>query len=210
MIRDVVLVAGPAGRGDANEGEGPRKGSSRPAAPGHVEPADTARRLAEAYYREIYGVLRRLGVRQEALFDATQHVFLVAAEKARSIHVESERAFVVSVAVRTAANVRRAYATQRERHVDQDVLGVASPAPLADELLDQRRLRSLLDEALDSLPPDLREAFVLFELENLTLAEIAHALDIPRGTVASRLRRARESFREIAARLKSRGTVRAP
>ena len=201
MVRDLSLSVAPARHGDATSDER-RRDATSPAL--GVQQADVARRLAEAYYREVYGVLRRLGVRREGLFDATQHVFLVAAEKARSIDVASERAFVISVAVRTAANLRRAYATQHQRHVDQDVVGVASPAPLADELLDQRRLRFLLDEALDALPPDLREAFVLFELENLTLTEISQSLDIPRGTVASRLRRAREIFQETARRLQAR------
>jgi RNA polymerase sigma-70 factor (ECF subfamily) len=65
-------------------------------------------------------------------------------------------------------------------------------------------MRSLLDEALDSLTADLRAPFVLFELEGMSLDEIAEALDIPRGTVASRLRRARKLFQDSARRLKLR------
>jgi RNA polymerase sigma-70 factor (ECF subfamily) len=42
--------------------------------------------------------------------------------------------------------------------------------------------------------------FALYELEELTMAEIASILDLPEGTVASRLRRAREEFRTIAKR----------
>jgi RNA polymerase sigma-70 factor (ECF subfamily) len=175
---------------------------------GQAGSVDIARRLAEHHYREVFSVLRRLGVRQEALLDATQHVFLVAAEKRQTIRVESERAFVISVAVRTAANLRRAHAAQRVRNADTDVLDAASEVPLADELLDQRRLRSLLDEALDALSPDLRPAFVLFELEDLSLSEIAEALEIPRGTVASRLRRAREIFQDTARRLNAQRGIR--
>jgi RNA polymerase sigma-70 factor (ECF subfamily) len=46
------------------------------------------------------------------------------------------------------------------------------------------------------LPMDLRAVFVLFELEELTMMEIATMSDIPPGTVASRLRRARQAFQE--------------
>jgi RNA polymerase sigma-70 factor (ECF subfamily) len=51
---------------------------------------------------------------------------------------------------------------------------------------------------------DLRAVFVLFELEQTTLSEIAVLLDVPRGTVASRLRRAREYY-ESATRPSTRG-----
>ena len=47
---------------------------------------------------------------------------------------------------------------------------------------------------------DLRTAFVLFEIEGLTQREIGTALEIPEGTVASRVRRAREEFKRIAIR----------
>ena len=49
--------------------------------------------------------------------------------------------------------------------------------------------------------PDLAEVFVMFELEGLSSPEIAASLEIPLGTVASRLRRAREQFRVVVGRL---------
>ena len=55
---------------------------------------------------------------------------------------------------------------------------------------------------LESLPLDLRTVFVLYELEELTMVEIARALDLPMGTVASRLRRAREAFEELSRRVR--------
>jgi RNA polymerase sigma-70 factor (ECF subfamily) len=52
---------------------------------------------------------------------------------------------------------------------------------------------------LEQLPLDLRAVFVLFELEGMTSPEIAELSGVPLGTVASRLRRAREHFRELVA-----------
>jgi RNA polymerase sigma-70 factor, ECF subfamily len=161
------------------------------------------RQLAEAYYRDVWAVLRRLGVPPEGLADATQHVFLVAASKLEIIRSGSERAFLISIAVRTAANARRAKKARRARQVDEDSANFPGTAPPADELVEQRRLRLLLDRALERLAPELREPFVLFELEGLTLDEIAETLAIPRGTVASRLRRARELFLATAKRLEA-------
>ncbi|HEX2674449.1 MAG TPA: sigma-70 family RNA polymerase sigma factor, partial [Polyangiaceae bacterium] len=79
------------------------------------------------------------------------------------------------------------------------------PSPTALDLLARRQARSLLDQALDALPEDLRVVFVLYELEEQTAAQIAALLDLPPGTVASRLRRARAEFEQIAKRLKARG-----
>jgi RNA polymerase sigma-70 factor (ECF subfamily) len=55
---------------------------------------------------------------------------------------------------------------------------------------------------LEGLPEDLRTVFVLFEGEGLTTAEIASALGISMGTVASRLRRSREAFAARVERLR--------
>ena len=54
----------------------------------------------------------------------------------------------------------------------------------------------MLDGVLEQMDSDLRTVFVLYEFEDLSMAEIAEVVAIPRGTVASRLRRAREDFRE--------------
>jgi RNA polymerase sigma-70 factor (ECF subfamily) len=63
----------------------------------------------------------------------------------------------------------------------------------------------MLDAILSSMPVELCTVFVLFELEELTMAEIAQLLDLAPGTVASRLRRARERFHEEARRAQARG-----
>ena len=67
--------------------------------------------------------------------------------------------------------------------------------------MDQKRGRELLDEILAAMPEDLRDAFVLFEVEGIAVAEIATLLEIPIGTVSSRIRRAREVFQKKVNRL---------
>jgi RNA polymerase sigma-70 factor, ECF subfamily len=83
------------------------------------------------------------------------------------------------------------------------VHAAVSQAPAADALLEQRRLRELLDLALDELPHDLRTTLVLFELEGFSEREIAETCAVPLGTVASRLRRARQAFHKAALRLRA-------
>ncbi len=66
---------------------------------------------------------------------------------------------------------------------------------------DERADMQLCDLVLSKVDADLVEVFVLYELEGLTSPEIAELLQIPLGSVASRLRRAREQFRSAAARI---------
>jgi len=106
--------------------------------------------------------------------------------------------------VRVAANARRALGARRECAEDDGLPEGVDPRPSAEALLDQKRLRQLLDRVLDQLPDDLRVCFVLYELEGMSSPEIAELLSIPVGTVASRLRRAREAFELAAAKLKAR------
>ena len=61
----------------------------------------------------------------------------------------------------------------------------------------------MLDGVLEQMEVDLRTVFVLYEFEDMSMAEIADIVAIPRGTVASRLRRAREDFRERVRALQS-------
>ena len=69
------------------------------------------------------------------------------------------------------------------------------------DVLDEQTAIQLCDLALSKVDPELAEIFVLFELEDLTSPEIAALLEIPLGTVASRLRRAREQFRIVVSRI---------
>jgi RNA polymerase sigma-70 factor (ECF subfamily) len=159
------------------------------------------RLLLDQHFREVWRVLRRLGVTSATVDDAAQQVFIVAAQKLAQIRPGSERAFLMSTAVRVAANARRA-ASARE-FADASVADQIDPTPSAELLLDEKRLRLLLDRVLDALPDDSRNVFVLFELEGLSATHIAELLDIPPGTVASRLRRAREQFHAAAKRIRA-------
>jgi RNA polymerase sigma-70 factor (ECF subfamily) len=53
------------------------------------------------------------------------------------------------------------------------------------------------------MPSELRAVFTLYEIEEMTMIEIAQVLDLPQGTVASRLRRAREQFEARVDRLQA-------
>lgn len=76
--------------------------------------------------------------------------------------------------------------------------GVTSREPeTPDVALERKELRQTLRDALASLPAELREAFVLTEIEGLRYAEVAEICNCPEGTVASRKHHAVERLRKI-------------
>jgi RNA polymerase sigma-70 factor (ECF subfamily) len=149
-------------------------------------------------YRLVWRLVRRFGIPIDSADDATQEVFLVAAQRLDDIQAKSERAFVFGIALRVARSMLRSLT--REPPTDQGDEG-PSPLPRPDELADRKRALEALDAVLAELPVELRVIFILFELEGITMREIAELAEIPPGTVASRLRRAREQFRALVAEL---------
>jgi len=139
--------------------------------------------------------LRRLGVAPGDTDDATQQVFIVMSRRLADVPVGRERAFLFSTAVRVASDARRTY-RRRHESPDAELADTPDSAPSLDDLVDQRRARVLLTQLLEEMPMDLRTVFILFELEQMSRTEVAHVLGLPAGTVASRLRKAREIFEE--------------
>lgn len=173
---------------------------------GHAAPVTTLglvnesrlRQVISDHFEVLWRFLRRLGIPEGDVDDAVQEVVLVLARKLDHVAVGSERSFVLSTAFRVASGFRRA--SRRRREVDDAELAEVESNELGPEALaEKRRLRVVLQTVLNQLPMDLRGVFVLYELEELTMAEIAATLALPPGTVASRLRRAREQFEGLAA-----------
>jgi RNA polymerase sigma-70 factor (ECF subfamily) len=157
------------------------------------------RAIFDAEFDFVWRALRRLGLDEGAADDAAQETFVVAARKLATIEVGRERSFLFGTAVRIAANVRRTrdFRDRREAAARGDSRASAEPAsdaPLPDAQLEQRQALGRLQRALDGLPDDLRDVLVLVELDALPQPEIAALLGVPLGTVASRLRRARQNL----------------
>jgi RNA polymerase sigma-70 factor (ECF subfamily) len=162
------------------------------------------RAVVDAEYDGLWRALRRLGVESASVEDAAQQVLLVVARRLDDIPPGSERSFLLGAAVRVASDHRRKQARSREVHDDGAIEEALASTPDAEELLGATRARELLDRALEGLSAELRAVFVLFEFEQMTMAAIADTLGLPRGTVASRLRRAREAFETIAREMHAR------
>jgi RNA polymerase sigma-70 factor (ECF subfamily) len=167
--------------------------------------ACSLRDAVREHHAFVWRSVRRLGVPETDVEDAAQRVFLVLAKNLEQVDPAKLRSYLFGVAMRVAANERRAAKARAGRSTsDGDADRVPCGSTPADEALDRRRARVLLDEILDDLDEDLRSVFVLHELEHMTMADIAEVLAIPAGTAASRLRRARAEIEQHALRLRAK------
>lgn len=163
---------------------------SRPAVVSPVEPARLGAIVRE-HIDFVWRVLRRQGLSSADADDGVQRVFLVFRDKGGSVRPGEEKSFLFRVATFVARELRRG-ATRFEEVTDANVTPLASTLP-------RIAAADFLDKAMLGLDEDERSVFVLFEIEGLTMAEISSILDCPGGTVASRLRRARDKVKAAAA-----------
>jgi RNA polymerase sigma factor (sigma-70 family) len=148
--------------------------------------------LVQRFGPMVLGVCRRVLGDVHAAEDAFQATFLILAKKARSLtRQELVGNWLYGVAYRTA---RRAKADAARWHArERQAPMVTAPDPLVE--VTAWDLRAVLDEEINRLPAKYRRPFVLCYLEGKTNEEAARKLAWPRGTVFTRLARARELLR---------------
>src|SRR5262245_36773723 len=145
----------------------------------------------------VLGVCRRVLQDAHDAEDAFQATFLTLARKGGSIgRRESLAGWLYTVAQRIAlrARARQPRPRSRERPLPASVVEESACDP--SELLAWRELRPLLDAEVARLPEKYRDAFILCYIEGKTNEEAAEQLGCPKGTVLSRLSRARERLRK--------------
>jgi RNA polymerase sigma-70 factor, ECF subfamily len=160
--------------------------------------AARVRAIVTAHYDFVWRSLRRLGVAEAAADDEAQQVFCVFARRATEVPAGKEKTFLFGVVIRVAQASRRTSARRAEVMDDEGLARLATNAPGPEQLLEEARARAVLDRLLAAMPMDLRTVFILYELEEMTMADIAMTLSLRPGTVASRLRRARDVFKTLA------------
>lgn len=148
------------------------------------------RQLYEQYHRRIYRLAYRFVGRQEAA-DLTQQVFLRVFGGLRSFRAGAAfSTWLYRVAVNECLRHLRSR-TYRPAQLVREPLDAADPP---DKRIEQAEL---LEWALARLDERLRAVFLLRELEGLSYDQIAAVLEIPPGTVASQLSRARKELRAV-------------
>lgn len=160
------------------------------------------RGLFEEHATYVWNTLRRFGVREADVPDQVQEVFLVLFRRLASGEYDASlppRPYLGAVAFRAASDHRRRASSRREV-LEEEHPPVASTAPAADDLLASAQQRDLVLRALGDISDERRAVFVMHDIDELPVPEIARALEIPLNTAYSRLRLARQDFTKAVTR----------
>ncbi len=148
----------------------------------------------------VWRSLRRLGVRAGDVEDTCQEVFLVAHAKLGEFRGGSMRAWLFAIALRVASDYRKKAFVRRE--VGDDEMPELSVSETQTRSLERDRALALLERILENLDEDKRTVFVLFELEQMPMTEVASAVGCPLQTAYTRLHTARDQVNAAIERWK--------
>jgi RNA polymerase sigma-70 factor, ECF subfamily len=158
----------------------------------------------DTYFPYIWRSVQRLGVPPSLVDDVVQEVFIVVHRRLGNFEARSTlKTWLYAIALRVARVHRARYRRAEGEPLPLDQAR-APDATRPDERAANAEAARLVQAILDGLDDDQREVFVLAELEELPIPEIARALDVKVNTVYSRLRLARAAFAEGAARERAR------
>ncbi len=153
----------------------------------------------------VWRTLQRFGVRDADLEDALQEVFVVVFQR---LHTYDPTVRVTTwlhgIARRVAIAWRRRAYIRRERPSEGLPEPRASDASSPESAASDREARAQLAAILDTLDPDRRAVFVMFEIDGVPCDEIAALSGVPVGTVYSRLHAARKDFERALVRWRAR------
>jgi RNA polymerase sigma-70 factor (ECF subfamily) len=161
---------------------------------------DGFRALFRAEFRYVWTSLRRLGVPPRDLEDVAHEVFLeVHRHLPRYDPRRPARPWLFAFAVRFASDYRKQARVRREGL--GEVVDTADPSAPPDAGLERREAREIVAEALGAVEIGRRAVFILFELDEVPMPEIAESLGLPVNTAYSRLRLARDEFAAAVRRI---------
>jgi RNA polymerase sigma-70 factor, ECF subfamily len=170
---------------------------------------DTAwEELVRVHTRRVYAICYRFTGSDHEAQDLTQEVFLRVFRSLKSFRA-GEGSFTVWLA-RLSRNLLIDH--YRRTKLDRATDSIEEQLPMLEEktsamartegLLAGREASELLQGALQKLSPELRETVILRDLEELEYREIAQVLNVPEGTVKSRLNRGRAELARVLRRQK--------
>jgi RNA polymerase sigma-70 factor (ECF subfamily) len=169
--------------------------------------------LISQYSQPLYSLIARSLQDPADAADITQEVFIKVFRSIRSFHGEASlRTWLYRIALREASNQRRWWSRHKKQELTIDA--PVGEGPDGDDtmcmsglLMDsggtpydraaQAEMKARVEDALRQLPEAFRTVVILREMEGFCYEEIAEILDVPAGTVKSRLTRGRAALKQI-------------
>jgi RNA polymerase sigma-70 factor (ECF subfamily) len=163
----------------------------------------------KAHFAFVWRSVRRLGVADSALDDVVQDVFLVVHRQLPGFRGESSvRSWLFAIAARVVRDLQRSLRRKPANlggggRLCDDVDLLANSTPSPHETVAASEAVRTLHAVLDAMTSERREVFILAELEQMSVGDIAAAVNANPNTVASRLRAARTEFERAVARARA-------
>ena len=155
--------------------------------------------LVDRYERRIYGICYRYFGDHADAQDATQDTFLTLVRRAETFRGESKLStWIYRVAVNACNDLARKRARRPQTPVE-DLTDLAGEDSQAQEALEHHETATVIQQALDQLDDLSRTLLILVAIEGQGYKEVAEAMDLPVGTVKSRVHRARAQMAELLA-----------
>jgi RNA polymerase sigma-70 factor (ECF subfamily) len=168
------------------------------------QPLDVAE-IFKAQHAFVWRILRHLGIAASDQEDVLQEVFVVVHRRLGEYREQDKmRAWLYAICTRVVRDHRRRVGRRREELTE--LPDARHPQAPPHELADPRAL-SLAQRMLAALPEKQRAVFLLYEIEQLSMVEIALAVECPLQTAYARLRKARERVLSEVARARLRGEM---
>jgi RNA polymerase sigma-70 factor (ECF subfamily) len=161
------------------------------------EPGDQLdlRKIFDEHARYVIRTLRHLGVKDADVDDVAQEVFVAVHRKLPEFEGRSKlRTWLYAICLRVASDHRRRAYVVRERVTDSPPVDAGERR--GDEPDTSVESRAFVQQLLDCLDDDKRAVLVLYEIEGLTMREVAEVVGCPLQTAYSRLHAARDALRE--------------
>lgn len=157
--------------------------------------------LVIKYRQKIFNLIGRLVYRADDVEDLAQEVFLKAFRKIGSFRFQSSFfTWLYSITLNTCRNYFRGQkpaAIQVDECETAEIVEQASSSETPEEAAHRLERARMVREAMENLPPEQKEALIMCDLEGLSYQDISDILEIPIGTVRSRIFRARLNLRGL-------------
>ena len=165
--------------------------------------ASTVREVFDEHAGYVWRTFRHLGISEADVPDLCQEVFVVVHRKLGEFEGRSSlKTWLYGICLRVAADHRRRAHVRHERAHADPAEHWAAPGSFGPDARVEARAR--LHALLSELDDDKRAVLVLYELEGLTMKEVAEVVGCPLQTAYSRLQAARAQVQASIARLRAR------
>ena len=156
--------------------------------------AEAFEKLYDMYAQKVYNLALRMSKNPEDALDLSQEIFIRVYKSLVFFKGDSSfSTWLYSIASNACVDFTRRESKRKHDSIDDGVLQLPDLATPENEF-EKKKLGEDIANAIDALPPNMREVIVLREINGLSYSEIADSLDIEEGTVKSRICRAREKL----------------